>query len=173
MKRALRFLAALTAAVLFHLVGVRLVAEWSLILDLMLIVVVFNALDGKTLPGMIGGVVAGWATDALIGPTFGIFGLVDTIVGYGAAYAVQRIVIQRAAGAALFFALAAACQQGLVLVLSLLLLSDPEIPAYHWLVVRAGATGLLGAMLFYLRLRLNSQVDLWRHTRRTRIRLEK
>jgi rod shape-determining protein MreD len=172
-KRALQFGAALIAAVLFHLVGVRLIAEWALILDLMLIVVVFNALRGKTLAAMIGGLVAGWATDALTGSTFGIFGLVDTIVGYGAAYSVQRIVIQRPAGAALLFALAAACQQGLVLVLSLLLLSDLEIPAYHWLVIRAGATGLLGAVVFYLRLRVTSQLDLWRHTRRTRIRLEK
>lgn len=173
MKRALQFAAALIAAVLFHLIGVRLVAEWSLMLDLMLIVVVFNALDGSTPAGMIGGLAAGWATDALVGPVFGIFGLVDTIIGYGAAYAVQRIVIQRPAGAALFFALAVACQQGLVLALSLLLLSDPEIPAYHWLVIKAGATGLLGAIVFYLRRRVASQVDLWRHTRQTRIRLER
>ncbi len=173
MNRALLFTAALIAAALFHLIGVRVVAEWSLILDLMLIVVVFNALDGNTLAGMIGGLVAGWTTDVLVGPAFGIFGLVDTVIGYGAAYAAQRIVIQRPAGTALFFALVVACQQSLVLVLSLLLLNDPQIPAFHWLLMKAGSTGLVGAVVLYLRNRFTSQVDLWRHTRPTRIRLEK
>jgi rod shape-determining protein MreD len=172
-KRGLSFAAALVAALLLHLLATTLVAEWSLAVDLLLLVVVFNALDGNTLAGMLGGVVAGWVTDSLVGPAFGLFGLVDTIIGYGAAFSVQRIVIQRPAGAALFFAAAAACQQGLVLGLNLLLLSAPEIPAYHWLLVKAGTAGLLGGLLFYSKQRLASRYDLWRHTRKTRIRLER
>lgn len=173
MKRVLRFAGALVAALILHLIGARLLPEWSLIFDLMLIVVVFNALDGSTLGGMLGGLAAGWVTDAVTGHAFGLFGLVDTIIGYSAAYAVQRVVIQRPAGAALLFSLASACQQGFVLGLSLLLLSAPEVPAYPWLLAKAGATGLLGAALFFTRQRLLNRVDLWRHTRRTRIRLER
>jgi len=173
LKRALRFAGALVAALLLHLIGTRLLPQWPLIIDLMLIVVVFNALDGSTMSGMIGGLFAGWASDALTGQAFGLFGLVDTIIGYTAAYAVQRIVIQRPAGAALLFSLASACQQGLVLGLSFLLLNAPEVPAYPWLLVKAGTTGLLGATLFFGRQRLLNRVDLWRHTRKTRIRLER
>jgi len=173
LKRSLSFVGALVAALLFHLIVARWLAEWSLAVDLLLLVVVFNALDGNTLAGMFGGVVAGWATDALVGSAFGIFGLVDTIIGYGAAYSVQRLVIQRPGGAALFFAMAAACQQGLVLGLTLLLMSDAEVPAYYWLLIRVGTAGLLGGLLFYVRQRLASHYDLWRHTRRTRIRLER
>ena len=112
MKRGLSFAAALVAALLLHLLATTLVAEWSLAVDLLLLVVVFNALDGNTLAGMLGGVVAGWVTDSLVGPAFGLFGLVDTIIGYGAAFSVQRIVIQRPAGAALFFATALLLVQG-------------------------------------------------------------
>lgn len=173
MKPALRFAAALAAALVLHLIGTRLLPEWPLIVDLMMIVVVFNALEGNTLSGMIGGLVAGWVTDALTGQAFGLFGLVDTIIGYGTAYAVQRIVIQRPAGAALLFALASAAQQGLVLGLSLFLVSTPEAPAYPWLLVKAATTGLLGAAVFFARQRLLSRVDLWRHTRQTRIRLNR
>ena len=173
MKRTLRFAVALVAALLLHLIGSRLLPEWPLILDLMLIVVVFHALDGSTLAGMLGGLAAGWVTDVVSGNAFGLFGLVDTIIGYSTAFAVQRVVIQRAAGAALLFSLASAGQQGLVLGLSLLLLSTPEIPAYPWLLVKAAATGVLGAALFLGRQRLLSRVDLWKHTRRTRIRLER
>lgn len=173
MKRALQFAGALVAALVLHLVGARLLPEWSLIFDLMLIVVVFNALDGSTLSGMFGGLVAGWVTDVVTGHAFGLFGLVDTIIGYSAAYAVQRVVIQRPAGAALLFSLASACQQGLLLGLSFLLLSAAEVPAYPWLLAKAATTGVLGAALFFARQRLLSRVDLWRHTRQTRIRLER
>jgi rod shape-determining protein MreD len=173
LKRALQFAGALVAALLLHLVGTRLVPEWPLAVDLMLLVVVFNALDGRTFSGLMGGLLAGWVTDALTGQAFGLFGLVDTIIGYSAAFAVQRIVIQRPAGAALLFSLAAACQQGLVLGLSLLLLSAPEIPAYPWLLVKAAVTGVLGGLVFFARQRVLSSVDLWRHTRQTRIRLER
>jgi rod shape-determining protein MreD len=172
-KHALRFLAALVAALLVHLVATRLYAHWPLVLDLMLLVVVFNALDGNTSSGMFGGLVAGWATDALVGSAFGLFGLVNTAVGYGTAYAVQRVVIQRMAGAAALFGVASLCQQGLLLGLAALLLPSADIPAYHWLLVKAGATGLLGALLFHARQGLANQVDLWRHTRKTRIRLER
>lgn len=173
MKRALQFVGALLIALLTHLIGARYLAEWSSVVDLMLVVLVFNALDGDTLGGLVGGLVAGWATDAIAGTPFGLFGAVDTIIGYGAAFAVQRVVIQSAAGAALFFAVAALCQQGLLLGLSLMLLVAPENSAFGWLPIKVAATGILGAALFDLRRRLTSKVDLWRHTRRTRIRLER
>jgi len=173
LKRALRFAGALIAALLLHLIGARLLPDWSLAVDLMLVVAVFNTLDGSTLSGMLGGLVAGWATDAFTGQPFGLFGLVDTIIGYGAAFAVQRVVIQRTVGAALLFSVAAACQQALMLALRALLLSAPELPAWQWVLIKTAVTGLVGAVLFFARQRLVSQVDLWRHTRRTRIRLNR
>ncbi|MDH3403035.1 MAG: hypothetical protein OES32_01825 [Acidobacteriota bacterium] len=173
MKRLLEFAGALLVAVTLHLIGTRLVSEWPLILDLMLIVVLFAALDGNTLSGLAAGLAAGWATDAVAGTPFGLFGAIDTMIGYGAALAAQRVVIERAAGAALFFAAAALVQQGLFLGLSLVLLAAPETSAYRWLAVKVAATGVLGAILFHLRQRLANRLDLWRHTRRTKIRLDR
>lgn len=173
MKRALQFFGGLVLVVLLHLIGTRLFDYWSLLIDLMLVVTVFNALDSSPLGGMWGGFAAGWATDALVGTSYGIFGLTGTIIGYGVALAVQRVVIHRAVGAALLFALASAAQQGLVLGLSLLLLTSPEIPDGRWMLYKIATTGLVGAALFVARQHLVNRVDLWRHTRRTRIRLDR
>ncbi len=173
MKRTLKFTGALVAATLIHFVAVRLLDQWSSIIDLLLVVVVWNALDGNTVAGMFGGLGAGWLTDALTGSAFGLFGTVDTIIGYGAAFAVQHIVIQRPSGAALLFAGASACQQLLVIGLSVLLSSAPELTAYPWWFLKAGVTGLVGAALFAMNQRLIIKLDLWRRTRRTRIRMDR
>ncbi len=172
MRRLAKFVAALLAALVLHTVAVRWFDSWSVAVDLFLLVAIFNSLDGNTLAGLAGGLAAGWMTDAVYGSPFGLFGAVDTILGYGTAFAVQRVVIQRPSGAAWLFALVATAQQLLVLGLSGLLSVGPEVPAMPWVATRIAVTGLLGAALFAVRQRLSSRVDLWKRTRRTRIRLD-
>ncbi len=173
MKRWLKFFGGLLAALLVHLVAVRWIGWWSLAFDLLLVVAVFHALDGHTLRGLLGGLLAGWVTDAVTGSPFGLFGLVDTIVCYGTAFAVQRLVIQRAASAGLLFAVASIAQQVLVTAVGALVSGLPDLPHYTWWVARAASSGVLGASLFAMNEHFATRVDLWRRTRRSRIRLER
>lgn len=170
--RSLRFAAALAAAVLLHVAGVSLFPQFSLAVDLFLVIVVFNAMDGNSVAGMFGGMVAGLVADGVTGGYFGLFGLANTVIGYGTALTAQRLVIQRPASSFLVFAVAAAAQQLILLGTTLLFLTDTEIPQYSWILVKVATTGVLGGVLYLANRRMRSRVELWRRTRRTRIRFE-
>jgi len=74
--------------------------------------------------------------------------------------------------AVLVFAVAAAAQQLILLGISLLFLTDADLPQYSWILVKVGTTGLLGGVLYLANLRMRSRVEMWRRTRKTRIRFE-
>lgn len=170
--RSLRFLAAVAAAVLLQVAGVSLFPQFFLAVDLFLVIVVFNAMDGNSVAGMLGGMVAGLVTDGLTGGYFGLFGIANTVIGYGTAITAQRLVIQRAASSLLVFAVAAAAQQLILLGISLLFFAGAEIPQYSWVLVKVGTTGVLGWALYLASRRMRSRVEMWRRTRKTRIRFE-
>lgn len=143
-----RFVAALVLAVIAHAVGVRLHPGFAQTFDLFVTLAVLKALDGDSATGLLGGLAAGMAHDALTGGLFGLFGLADTIVGYGMARLSQRLVIERALGVFPVAAVAAVVQQALVVGLALLMLPDPRLPDPRWLAVRALTTGLLATLLY-------------------------
>ena len=171
--RSLKFAAALVAGVLVHVAAVRLFPDFPRAADLFLVLLVLNALDGNSLAGLLGGVSAGLVADALSGGPFGLFGLVDTIIGYGTAYAVQRLVIQRTTGVFLLFAVAAASQQVLLLGLNLLIFPELSFSGYSWIVVKVATSGVLGMTLVLVNARLRRQVESLRRSRRARIRFER
>lgn len=168
--RSLRFGLGLLAAVLFHLLGLQVWPEFALAFDLFLVIVVFNALDGDTLAGLLGGMVAGLVADAVSGGMFGLNGMVDTIIGYGTAYAAQRLVFQRASGVLLIYLLASAAQQAMLMTIALLLLPAPEFPDVSWLLMRAATTAILGVVLHLARKRFKGRVDRWRRSQGSKIR---
>jgi len=170
--RGLRLAIALAVATLLHVVGVSLFPQFSLAVDLFLVIAVFNAMDGDSVAGMLGGMVAGLVTDGVTGGYFGLFGIANTVVGYGTAITAQRLVIQRPASSLLVFAVAAAAQQLILLGISLLFLADADLPQYSWILVKVGTTGVLGFVLYLASRRLRSRVEMWRRTRKTRIRFE-
>ncbi|MGB5162143.1 MAG: rod shape-determining protein MreD [Thermoanaerobaculia bacterium] len=170
--RSLRFAMALAVATLLQVAGVSLFPQFSLAVDFFLVIVVFNAMDGNSAAGMFGGTVAGLVTDGLTGGYFGLFGIANTVVGYGTAITAQRLVIQRPASSLLVFAVAAAAQQLILLGLSLLFLADADLPQYSWILVRVGTTGVLGGVLYLANRRMRSRLEMWRRTRKTRIRFE-
>jgi len=170
--RSLRFAMALAVATLLQVAGVSLFPQFSLAVDFFLVIVVFNAMDGNSAAGMFGGTVAGLVTDGLTGGYFGLFGIANTVVGYGTAITAQRLVIQRPASSLLVFAVAAAAQQLILLGLSLLFLADADLPQYSWILVKVGTTGVLGGVLYLANRRMRSRVEMWRRTRKTRIRFE-
>ncbi|MGB5296477.1 MAG: rod shape-determining protein MreD [Thermoanaerobaculia bacterium] len=170
--RSLRFAIALAVATLLQVAGVSLFPQFSLAVDFFLVIVVFNAMDGNSAAGMFGGTVAGLVTDGLTGGYFGLFGIANTVVGYGTAITAQRLVIQRPASSLLVFAVGAAAQQLILLGLSLLFVADADLPQYSWILVKVGTTGVLGGVLYLANRRMRSRVEMWRRTRKTRIRFE-
>lgn len=169
--RGLRFAAALLAVTVIHLLGVGLWSGFSLLFDLFLVVAVFNALEGDTFAGLAGGLVAGLVADAVSGGLYGTLGLADTIVGYGTAFATQRLVVQRPPSVFLVFTLAAALQQLVLATVTLLMLPNSELAAYTWIVAKVMMVGLLGVLTFLARRQLLARLALWRRTRRVRVRM--
>lgn len=171
--RSLRFAVGLVAGILIHSAGLWLAPHFALAVDVFLVLLVFNGRDGNTLAGMLGGMAAGLVSDALSGGPFGLYGLVDTMVGYGTAYASQRLVIQRAGGVFLLFSLAAAAQQVLLMGVALVIMPEPEFSHYYWALVKVATSGLLGVTLFTVRSRLTARVEGWRRSRTAKIRFER
>ena len=95
--RFLKFVAALAAAALLHFAGARLLPNFSLAVDLVLLVVALEARHGNPVAGMFAGLAAGLLADGLSGGPFGLYGFADTAVGFGIARAAQQLVVQRRA----------------------------------------------------------------------------
>ena len=168
--RALKFAAGLAVVVLLHVAGVRLFDDFFRVADLLLVVVLFTALGGSLLGGMLAGLVAGLVADALTGGFYGMYGFAGTIVGYGAAFTAQRLVIQRRSAIWLVFSAGAAVQQMVVIGLSLILLEDPALPAFVPVVLKVVVTGLLGVGSQVVGRRLSRLFGVWRRSRTARLR---
>jgi rod shape-determining protein MreD len=168
---ALKLFAAVAAAVLVHLVGVRLIPDFALAVDVFLVVVVLYGLEASSLAALFAGMLVGLIHDSLTGVPFGLFGFADTIVGYGAARLAQRLVIQRATGVLGVVSFASVLQQALVTGLAVLLLPAPELPNPIWAAVRAGACGLLGMAVYVATSRWRRSSEARRRGRMSRLRL--
>lgn len=168
--RGFRFAAGLVAVLLLHVAGVRLFDGFFRTVDLFVVVVLFNALGGNLLGGLLGGLAAGLVTDTLTGGLYGMYGFADTIVGYGAAFAAQRLVIQRTTAVWLLFSAGAAVQQTVVIGLSRVLLADPALPGFLPVVLKVVVTGLLGAGSYVAGRRMKRSFTVWKKSRTARLR---
>ena len=168
---ALKLFAALAAAVLFHLLGVRLVPSFSQVIDVFLVVVVLYGLEGNSLAALFAGMFVGLVHDALTGAPFGLFGFADTIIGYGAARLAQRLVLQRATGVLALVSFAVVAQQAIVVGLAFLLLPATEVPNPVWVAIRAGACGLLGMSIHIASAHWRRSAEARRRGRMSRLRL--
>lgn len=141
------YLAGLVAAVLVHLAGVRLIPEFPLYIDLFVVVVAVRALEGRSLPGMMGGLVAGLTHDVLSGGPYGFYGFADTLVGYFVARAAQRVIGERLSIRTLVVMLAVAAQEAVLLALEAALLGGPRLPDPLAVVVKAAVAGIVAFFL--------------------------
>jgi rod shape-determining protein MreD len=141
--QVLRFSAALAAVVLVHLAGSWAWSEFPRALDLFVVLVVANAREGRSLRGLVGGMVAGLAHDVLSGGPYGLFGIADTILGYFTARAAQRVIIERASMVLLVVAAATLAQQAILMALQATVMEQAEPPAPLWWGGKAAATGLV------------------------------
>ncbi len=165
-----RFVLGLAAVVVLHFVGAQLSTDLPRLLDLFLILVVVYAVGGDLLVGILVGMAAGLTTDAITGGLYGLHGFADTIVGYGSAYAAQRLVIRRPFGVFLMFALASAAQQAILVGLVVMLLAEPALPGLTWTLARVAATGVVGLLFMLIRRRTLSRFELWKRTRTSRLK---
>jgi rod shape-determining protein MreD len=142
--RLVRFALGLAAAALLHFAGARASSFFPLAADLFLVVTVLVARSGRPVEAMFGGLVCGWAADALSGLPFGLHGLADTMVGYGTARIAQQLVVQRRTSLLSIFAAAAAAQSALLAVLIAVFVPGGGLPSLVWLPVKVASTALAG-----------------------------
>lgn len=168
--RAPKFLAGLLAAAIVHVLGVRLFDGFSSAIDVFLVVALFNALGGSPRAGLLGGLVTGWCADVMTGGLYGAYGFCNTVVGYGAAVATHRLVIEKTSGVFLLFALGSAVQQLLLVALLRLLRPVAAPPELTWLMVMFTTVGLTGAVGFPLRGSVVRWRNAWRRNRTAKLR---
>jgi rod shape-determining protein MreD len=142
---------AIGGAVLVETGLAHLVASPGWYLDPFLLVVVYCALAGGEMHGMLAGAVAGWVQDALFGGrVLGLAGLAKLVVGFGVGLGAGRFLIASAAARALVVLLATAADALLVQWLA----SVFSLPAAGLsplaLLSRATLNALVGGLLFAL-----------------------
>jgi rod shape-determining protein MreD len=163
--------AALGAATLVHILAAHWVPGSLELLDLLLVVLVVNALSGSSLGGMLGGLAAGLLQDALSASVFGLHGFAGTMIGYATARVAQRLVVQRALGVGLVVAAAVILHQALLLVVSLLALPEPLAVSPLSVLIRSAVSGAVGALLYAAGRHWQSGAET-RRRRRGRLRLD-
>lgn len=168
--RALRFLLTLSVVLLVHLLAVRLLPWFPRAVDLFLILIVANALDGNSLSGLLGGAAAGLVEDAVGGAYYGLHGLGGSVVGYAVARATQQLEVQQTSMVILVFSLAAAVKQALEAAL-LFLLRDATPADTLWLAVNVATSGVLGAIAVSGREALRQRLRSRRTNRVAKVRM--
>jgi len=170
--RTARFLLGLLAVTAFQILGQKLFPQFFELVDLFLVLVVYNALVVGPVGSMAGGSVAGLAHDALTGGLFGLFGFADTLVGWAAARLRQRLVVRQPAQVAMLFALAAAVQQLAVVVVTVLMLPSSDFPSPSTMVVRMVTTAGIGTLVFVVAGRSQLYYARWKQNRHKRLRID-
>ncbi len=167
---AVRFFLALAAAVAVHFVAAQVSDGAPRVLDPFLLVVICYGLTGDLFVGLGAGLLVGLMADAVTGGLYGLHGFADTIVGYGTAYAAQRLVIRRPPGVFLMFALAAAAQQAILVGLVVLLLADPALPEVTSTLMKVAVTGGIGMVLVVIGRGSSQRMEAWRRTRTSKLK---
>lgn len=167
----LKLFAGIALAALVHFVGMSLWPQFGQVIDVFLVLVVLHGLRGNSLSALFVGLLVGFLHDTLASGLFGLYGFADTIVGYVTARLAQRLVIQRATGVLAVVSFASVLQQAIVTGLAFLLLPAPELPNPVWAVLRAGACGLLGLLVYIATSRWRRSSEARRRGRMSRLRL--
>jgi rod shape-determining protein MreD len=166
-----KFLVALVAAYLVHVVGVHASPLVPRIVDPFLLVVVWYSMRTGPVAAQLIGAATGLVQDGISGGLFGLHAFADTLVGYGVALAAQRIVVGQQAARVLVFAAAAALQQLVLVVLLLSLVGgNAPTPSLGSFVGKVLTTALLGAALIGMESRARTQWSSWQRRRSRTLR---
>ncbi len=165
--RVLNFLLALLGVTLLHVLGVRFITGFAVIVDLFLVLAVLLALEGDEAPSLLGGTAIGLVHDAFSGGAFGLFGASTTVISYLVAKGVRRLAIRDPLPVALVFMIASALYQAMALILASFFLGS--VPLFEDTILQVVASGILGLTAFLVRRGAQRRYGLWRHNRRRRL----
>ena len=168
--QALRFAAGLILALFVHFFLVALAPGVAEVVDPLLLLIVFQALNGNVLGAVLAGCIVGLTQDAFSNGLFGIYGLAGTVVGFVAARSALFLSLERRRFVALLFGLSAVLQQVVVLLLFVLLVVDRELPTAGVLSLRIVLAGVLGSLLVSAVGKVDAWLRAWRLSRRPRVR---
>ncbi len=171
MKLLLRFVIGLICAVLLQTIGLRLFAQFALVFDPFLILVVYHSLDGSPAWSSVRGSAAGLVQDALSGRPYGLHGFANTLVAYAASQLRQHLVIQQPLQVGLLFVLSAALQLATLASLQVMMVSGAELPGLGSMVTRLTSSGAAGAILFVFAGKSRDWVRRRRARKRARLKL--
>jgi rod shape-determining protein MreD len=104
--RTTRVMAVVLGAVFLQVALARYAVGGRFAFDLVLVGVVFAALQSGAVAGMLAGTVGGLLQDVLSGGVIGVGGLVKTLIGYAAGALGTRFVVAKAHARAMIVALA-------------------------------------------------------------------
>lgn len=151
MRRAVWTGLAIAGAVLVETALSYLVPSSGRFLDPFLLVVVYCALVGGEMHGMLAGAAAGWVQDSLFGgPVLGLSALSKLLVGFGVGVVAGRFLVANAAGRALVVLLAAFADAVVVEWLASVFSIEVTGLSFLALVSRATLTALAGSLLYAL-----------------------
>jgi len=167
--RALRFVGALVAALVAHLLLVALGPMAGVVVDPFVVCIAFYALDGRLLGAGLAGCLAGLTEDLVSGGLFGLYGFAGTLVGFVAGRGAQLLSLDRRRFVALLFALAAVVQQISVQLVLLILGVQQEAPPIGVLALRALTGALIGSLLTSLADRTSAAARERRQQRQPRV----
>ena len=170
--QSVKLLAATLLAALVHFVGVRLWPDFARAIDVFLVVVALQGLEGSSLSALLAGMLVGLLQDTLTSGPFGLFGFADTIIGYVTARLAQRLVIQRPTGVLALVSFASVLQQAIVLALAFVLLPSPETPSPVWTAIRAASCGVLGMAVYVAGGTWRRSAETRRRGRMSKLRLD-
>lgn len=171
MRRRTFFL-LLLGAVLFHLAAARLLPALPRALDAFLVVTVLNALSGNSLAGLLGGLLCGLTQDTFSGAAYGLHGFANTLVGYATARVAQRLVTRGIGGLTVVLLSAAVLQQATLILLTIFVVGEANLPDPLWVGLRVVVSALAGLALYKLSLRSRARLEAARRNRRARLRLD-
>jgi rod shape-determining protein MreD len=128
-----RVMAVVLSAVLLQVVLARYAVGGRFSFDLVLVGVVFAALQSGAVAGMIAGTIGGLAQDILSGGVVGLFGLAKTLVGYAAGAMGTQFVVAKAHARALI--VAAATFLHVLMSVGLQAVIDQSWPSVSWIAM--------------------------------------
>lgn len=148
MRGVLSGAVGLAAALAGHLALSRILAEWTPVIHVFLLAVLFFALTKGEIFGAIMGTCCGLAADSLSLGVFGISGFSMTIVGFVAGLTAKRIQVFPFLRNAVFLFLMTALELVLWSLWAKLTVGQPLTGLRNLLLARPLATALVGAVGF-------------------------
>jgi rod shape-determining protein MreD len=166
-----RFLGALLAVFVIHLLGVTFVPYFSSAVDLFVVWIVLEASRGDEVRGMLAGVCSGLAEDALSGALYGLHGFAGTVVGFAVARTSRRLASQDPGVLGLVALGAQPLHELVAILLESLLVAEGGQPLLGWIAVRTLTTALLALAALVVAERFERRWDDWQKTRTRRVSL--